>query len=258
MAQPTRTGMDEDGDLALAEAVCQGRAVVDDPLDPLQLDEVVPRAHRPELPGAALTGPLGDGRGIGARQAAAGLGALEVVLCRPDAGAPAQHLVELRISPAVAPLLADPGRDGTRDLVHQRLPAPRKLVRRQRERKQADAAVDVVANAPWGDDAVGELHRRDAADWEPVALVGIGHRERRPSDTRQRGDVLELLERAVARDRLEQLVIGEHSRGNAHVRPSLCRDLPDNVGDFSALRHRARPEHASRRLRSARTRAGGA
>ena len=106
-----------------------------------------------------------------------------------------------------------------RDLVDERLAAVAELGLGQRQGEQPHAAVDVVADPAGRDDAVGQLGGGDPADREPVALVDVRHREGRADDARQGGDVLELLEREVALDLGEELGVGEHPRGDAHVVP---------------------------------------
>ena len=220
--------------------------------DALHLDEVVAGADRAELAGAALLGALRDRCRVGPGQAAARLGALEVVR-RPDPSLDerprplAQHAVEVGAPEAQLPVLAHAGRHRARELVDERLPAPVQLRLGERQREQADAAVDVVADAAGGDDAVRRLERGDAADREAVALVDVRHRQRGPDDAGQRGDVRELLEREVLPDRVEQLGVREDARRNAHVRPSLRRDLPERLVDPDELRHRAPPSRASPR-----------
>jgi hypothetical protein len=51
--------------------------------------------------------------------------------------------------------------------VHERLSAAAQLRLVERECEQANAAVDVVSDSSWGDDAVRELDGRDAADGKP-------------------------------------------------------------------------------------------
>jgi len=50
MTQAARAGVDQHGDLALAQAECTCGVRVEDPLDHLHLDEVVTRSHRSQLP----------------------------------------------------------------------------------------------------------------------------------------------------------------------------------------------------------------
>ena len=117
----------------------------------------------------------------------------------------------------------------------------------QRQDEQPHAAVDVVADPARRDDAVRELHRRDAADREAVALVDVRHRERRVDDPRQRGDVLELLERAVARiassssssakTRAGTRMSGRASAGISHSTSLTCRSAKlSPVGSITSRR----------------------
>jgi hypothetical protein len=121
VAEPARAGVDQHRHLALPEAVHLRRGLVEDVFDALQLDEVVSRAHRAELAGAALARPLGDGRRVGARQAPAGLGALDVAFARECSRAVAEDSVEIGAAvPSLIPLAGACGH-GAGDLVHERL-----------------------------------------------------------------------------------------------------------------------------------------
>jgi hypothetical protein len=71
VAEPARAGVDQHRCLILGKPVSAGGRRVEDPRNPLQLDEVVAGAHRPELAGGALARPLGDCGRVAAGQAAA-------------------------------------------------------------------------------------------------------------------------------------------------------------------------------------------
>ena len=225
------------------------RRPIEDVLDALQLDEVVARTESAELTGAAVVRPCRDGGGIGSREASSGLGAFQVVLgpdpaADEDARPEAQNVVQHPARESKRAVPAGAGRNRPRDLVHEPFATPTELVLRQRQDEQPDAAVDVVADAAGRDDPVGERRRGDASHREAVALVDIGHRERSPDDARQRGDVLQLLERAVREDRFEKLAVGEDTRRHPHVGPRLCRDLPERLVEAAQLRRRGRRGHA--------------
>ena len=214
-----------------------GGLLVEHRVDALQLDEVVARADRPELTGAPLAGPLGDGGGVGARQAATRLGGLQVVV-RADAVLIDERARALRQQPVerrgLEPQAAAPAgarRDPAGDLVHERLATVAELVGLQAEREQPHAAVDVVADPARRDDAVRHGRRDHAAHREAVPLVDVRHRERRVDDPGQCRRVLQLLEGAVVRDRGEELFVCEDARGHAHVGTRLHGDLPDHVPD---------------------------
>jgi hypothetical protein len=125
VAEPARSGVNEHRHLIVGESVAVRGRPVKDPCHPLQLDEVVARAHRPELAGAALAGALGDGGGIGAGQAAPRLRALEIVCAGVKRPRPlAQDPVELLAVTSAAASLAGAGRDRAREFVDERLTAP--------------------------------------------------------------------------------------------------------------------------------------
>ena len=60
--------------------------LVEDAVDDLHFEEVVARAERAALVGAALDGAVADAVGVGAVEPAAGLGVLEVALRSPARG----------------------------------------------------------------------------------------------------------------------------------------------------------------------------
>ena len=205
VAEAARAGVDQDRDLALAQAEGLGDRRVDDPLHRLHLDEVVARAHRAELARAALLGALGHPLGLGAGERPSGFGVAQVVLgADPVPGdqrprALDEDAVERRALEPDGAALPRPRRHRARDLMDEVGAALAQLRLLQRQRQQAHAAVDVVADAARRDDPVGRQRRGDAADREAVALVHVGHRQRRLDDPRQRRHVLQLLQRAVAR-----------------------------------------------------------
>jgi hypothetical protein len=263
--------MDQHRQLAVAETERVGCPAVEDAVDALELDEVVARAGRAQLTSAALMRALGDRLGLGAGQAAARLGPLEVVRAgeaatdeRTRAGT--QHVIQLLRGEQDRAMPARAGRNRARELVHERLSTRTELLGRQRQREQPHAAVDVVADAARRDDPVRQSGRRDTTDRKTVALVDIGHRQRRLDDARKRGDVLQLLERAVGHDRLEQHAVDEDARGHAHVGTRGGRNLPKRLVQLDELKRRRRRERAShplparRRARSRRrpSRAGAA
>src|SRR5436190_23039239 len=176
MAETTRSGVDEYRHLPPAEAV-RLRSRIEDLVDALHLDEVVAGTHRPELPAAALLRAPRDRVRIGAVEPAVRLRAVDVLrTLRDDAAAFAQDALQVDALSAFASCAR---RNGARDLMHERRPPVAELVDVERKREQPHAAVDVVADSTRRDDAVGELHRGQPADREPVTLVDVRHRDRR-------------------------------------------------------------------------------
>ena len=248
--------MDQHGQASLAQPEGLRAGRIEDALDPLQLDEVVPCTERSELARPASVRTLGDHRRVGARQAAARLGAIEVLLATEPTGDQSarpvrEHLVQLLARQPERPVLSRTRRDRPRELVNERLAPLPKLDFRQGQDEQANPAVDVVADAARRDDPVRQRRRRDPADREPVALVDVGHRERRLDHSRQRRDVRELLQRPVARDRVEQLGVGEDPRRNPHSRAGAGRDLPQRLVQPNELKRRERRAHATHLLPAA-------
>ena len=87
VAEAARAGVDHDGDAArLQPEQAGGRGIVD-LLHRLHLDEVVARAQRAQLGGAALAGPGAEGARRVERQAAARLDELQVARPRRRSGA---------------------------------------------------------------------------------------------------------------------------------------------------------------------------
>ena len=84
IAQPARAGMNQYGDLAFAKAHDLGRSLIEHAVDNLDFEEVVAGAERAALVETARDRAIADPTGIGAVQAAAGLGD-EQVMVRPIA-----------------------------------------------------------------------------------------------------------------------------------------------------------------------------
>jgi hypothetical protein len=218
-----------------------GRLRIEDLLDLLDLEEMVAGPERAELGDAPFEGPVGDAVGRGVLHPAVFLGALEVV-ARPVAvgHGPLRALDEDLLEDAPAELgdaaLAHPGRDLLEDLGQELLALLGDVLLRVVGLEQADAAVDVVADAARGDDAVLEVEGRHAADREPVALVGVGHDVGHALDARQAGHVGGLIEGLVAPDIGQQLGRRVDDGRDPH-RPVL-RDLPGVVVDPSRFHDR--------------------
>jgi hypothetical protein len=245
--------VDQRGDLALAQAERLRGGRLEDALDAPELDEVVARAHRADLGRAAGERALGDLGGLGALEPALGLGVGDVVVgadavaLDEHARAVAQHRVER--AAAQRERAVAPGARGRapRDLLHEPLLALPELTGEHRQGEQANAAVDVVADAAGGDDAVGQLDRRDGADREAVAGMDVGHRQSGIDDPRQRRDVLQLHEAAVLADRLDQLRVGVDAGGHPQVGALARLDLPEQLVDGVNAHQTSRTTRARQR-----------
>ena len=176
-----------------------------------------------------------DGVRVRRPRAARRLGALDVVLaCRSPRSSRARG-PSRRTASSSAPSQRQRRPRGrrrpapARDLVDERLLAGASSSAVNGPDQQAHAAVDVVADPARRDDAVGGLGRRKPADREAVALVDVRHRHRRLDDAGQRGDVLELLQRAVVADRVEDLAIGEHARAGTRMSAALGAGISHRV-----------------------------
>src|SRR5262249_9980333 len=83
---------------------------------------------------------------------------------------------------------------------------------------EADAAVDVVADAAGRDDAAFvRIGGADAADAEAVTPVDVRHGETRLLNARQKRDVGDLLGRLVRFDAFDELFVGEDQPVDAHA-----------------------------------------
>ena len=105
--------------------------------------------------------------------------------------------------------------------------------RLQPRAEQAHPAVDVVAHAAGGDDALFQVEGRHAADGEAVAPVDVGHGQGGAHDPRQGCDVGHLLQALVGR-RLGSISLEQKisprvrilpSRGISQRYASICRSL---------------------------------
>ena len=111
----------------------------------------------------------------------------------------------------------------------------RDVGRREVGPQQPHAAVDVVADAAGADDAVLDVGGDDAADREPVALVDVGHRERRLDDAREGRAVRHLLQRRVTADGRHELVVGVDDPRHPHAGPRVLGDPPEIGKDLLDL-----------------------
>jgi hypothetical protein len=115
VAEPARARVDQHGQLPLLEPERRGRADLVDALDPLELEEVVARAERADLPLAALARPLRHRAGVRAGQPALRLRALEVLrgaqaATDERARALGEHVVERRAAQVQRAAAARAGR----------------------------------------------------------------------------------------------------------------------------------------------------
>ena len=224
--------MDQHGDLPLAQAHDARRVLVEDPVDDLDLEEVVARAERAALVVAPGDGLVTDPVGVGAVEPAVRLGEPQVALRPPalldDVGRALLHQpLQLRLVEQVLAALADAGWDVAEELIDE-WPDPGLGVLPVEFRPQEpDAAIDVVADSPGRDDAprlgVGRGH---PADGEAVAPVDVGHRQAGLLNARQGRDVGHLLRTLVLLDLLDQHLVREDQAIDPHVRAVALRDPP--------------------------------
>src|SRR5579872_1874055 len=181
---------------------------------------------------AALTGTLADGAGIGSGQRSPFLDAIEIfavaisLLDRP-ACAFAQHLIEPTAPREVNPASFSHPR-GNRAIEHVR---DRRKVRSHLCHveigcEEPYAATDVVTDATRRNHAVVGAHCRNAPDREAVAPVDVRHCEALPHDSRKGGNVGDLFDCLVLRDRREERLIGIDEPWHPHAWLVGGRDLP--------------------------------
>src|SRR3990172_11044175 len=151
---------------------------MEDPIDDVDFDEVVTGAERPQLRPAALACRSRHGAGIAAVDATVFFSRREVpgggeTLPFGPACALAADALELLVLEGDAALHSH----AARTVGIQRVRQPRQLRLRLLEGKlagqQPDAAVDVVADRPRGDDPVRQPGGRHTADGEAVALMDV-------------------------------------------------------------------------------------
>ncbi len=215
--------MNQHGDLAFVQAHHLGRGRVVNPVDDLDLEEMVARAERAALVVTPRDRAVADPPRIGPVQAAARLGDHQVVLGpvalldhvrRPFGHQPGQ----LRLVEQVAPALAHAGRNIAKELIDERLDPVFHVAPDQVGAQQPHAAVDVVADPARRDHApflgVGGGH---AADAKAIAPVNVGHGQARLLNAGQGRHVDNLLGPLVLLDLLDQLVVGEDDAVDPHV-----------------------------------------
>ena len=231
VAEPARPAVDEDRHLATAQPERAGRPGVVDLVHRLDLQEVVARAKRAELVGAAVAGPRRDGGRVGAGERAALLGPLEVfgpavAAGHRPGGALAEDGVELGAGEPPARARPDPGWHRGEERVGQARQVRSDVGRLEVAAQETDAAVDVEADPAGADHPVVQARRRHAADGEAVAPVDVGHRQRRPHDPRQGRHVGDLGERRVVAERRHQALVGVDDPVDAHPGALVARDPP--------------------------------
>ncbi len=230
--EAARARVEQDRDVAGGQAEARRGRGIEDLVHHADLREVVAGAERAELGDAALARSIRERPGVGAGQATAGFRELEVfrlAVTVPDRprGAVAQHLVEVaRGQPGDRALAAHAGGDVVLELADELTEPAAEIGDGQVGAHEADAAIDVVADAAGGDDALLRVERRDAADREPVPFVDVRHRQRGAHDAGQVRDVAGLHERLVAADRAQQLRARVDARRHPH--PAGRLDLPDS------------------------------
>ena len=202
---------------------------------------MVARTQGAQLVLAAVQGEVRHHLGVGAGDGAPGLdvgqvgGLAEAFFHRP-AGPVLEHLLkcragELKILPPGTHPRGDVGEQG----VHQGFHPGRHLLPAQSRAEQAHPAVDVVAHAAGGDDALFQVEGRHAADGEAVAPVDVGHGQGGSHDPRQGGDVGHLLEALVFLEHREHLLGAKDQPPGAHL--ALPGNLPAVLVDLPQLNH---------------------
>src|SRR5262249_33713219 len=114
VAQAARAGGDHDAHQVLLPPQHAGGGFIEDVVDDLHFEEVVARAERAALLGAAGQGAVADAVGLGAVEPAAGLGVLGVArraqaAAQDVADALGHQLLQLLVVEVVAAALARPG-----------------------------------------------------------------------------------------------------------------------------------------------------
>ena len=229
--------MDHDADLALVQPHRLRRFLVEDLVDDLDLHEVIARAQRAALVGAATERMVADEVGPRAVEEAVRFGVFDIAVRRQPpplqpAHAGAHQLPQFFGAEPVLSAAADAGRHVAEEFLHERLELRLDVVVVQVRADQADTAIDVVADATRGDDAaffgVGRTH---AADREPVAPVDVGHGQTGDLDAGERGHVGHLFGGLIAADQVDQFPAGVNQAVDAHGRLVGFRNPPAVVVD---------------------------
>ena len=210
-------------------------ALVVDPVDLLDFNEVVSGPEAPDLVLAACGRPLADLREVGVFESAARLDVVGVVGPRvPLVDRPADALRrELR---EVLPrdfgdaAFAHAARDVLEARIRQRTEVRTNIFRGEVRPDETDPAIDVVPDPAGRNHPVIVVECRDPADRESIPPVNIGHGHGRPEDPGHRRDVRDLLRRLILSELRQHRFADEHQAVRAHrglVRP---RDfVPERV-----------------------------
>jgi len=120
---------------------------------------------------------------------------------------------------------------------------------------QSHAAVDVVADTAGRNDApLVRIGRANTADAEPVTPMDVGHRKTGDLNSRQKGNVGNLLGRLIAADMFHQFIAGVNQPIDAHTGfvtagnpPAAVTDPLKRSAEFRFL-HRSVPSSLKRRF----------
>src|SRR5262245_6166320 len=101
------------------------------------------------------------------------------------------------------------------------------VFKRQVRANHTHAAVNVIADSAWGNySTIAWIRRRHATDREAIAPVNVRHGQTRFLNTRQRGDVGNLLWRLVAANLIDQVFVRVDQAVDAHSRFVRLRNAP--------------------------------
>ncbi len=231
VAEAPRAAVDHHRDLAGVQSKDRCSSCVEQPIDHLHLEEMIPGSKGSQLVGAPSPRPLRKLARVRTGQAAALLGGEQIVRrAVPDGnsplGAPQQHMTELVVPEALPGMSSHAARYGVEQGVRKSIRNRSHVAVGQVGAEQPDAAVDIEADPARADDALIHGKGRHAADREAIPPMQVRHAERGPHDPRQGGNVGHLAQAGIVAQRFDQRVIREDESVDPHAGPAIAGDPP--------------------------------
>lgn len=221
--------MDHHADLPFSHAECFCRRLIDDVIDDLDFQKMIPGTKRSALRDAPLPGFFADMLRLCPVHCAVFLAPRDIafhavshfnrVLC-----AVFEHTREILLGQSDRTLRTNACWDGVEKILDQFFHI-RNIGDSKRGRDHPNPAVDIKAHAPGRDNPGIGIEGTHTADRKTVAPVDIGHPKRIPEDARKRRHVGKLGESSVFK-RLCKAFREEKPSGNTHPRNKTSWDLP--------------------------------
>ena len=205
--------------------------------DHVDLGKMVARAQCADLIDAAFLGLVAHLGGIGADHPAAFFGVGDIFLAgkalfQCPAAAVDQDVIQFGLVEMQVALHTHAARHVAVKRIGQTIDMWSQFRGVQMGREQANAAVDIIADAAGRDHPARQPGGHHATDREAVALVNIGHRQRLADHAGQGRRVDQLFQGAIFQGLFKNVVVCVEMSRHAHVVPEFLRHFVDILVDF--------------------------